>query len=107
MVVVSDGAELKKTDFPEWFLAELKPSQARSEDDFISHFPEDFNLAVASFEEWYLKAIFERFEGRVNETARVLGMSKTTLINKAKKYGINTLQIRALASHKKESKLAA
>lgn len=107
MVVVSDGKELKKEDFPEWFLVELKPNQAKNENDFISHFPQDFNQALESFEEWYLKAMFERFSGKVNETARILGMSKTTLINKAKKYQINTLQIRARASAQKESSLAA
>ncbi|MDD4975205.1 MAG: sigma 54-interacting transcriptional regulator [Bacteriovorax sp.] len=107
MVVVSDGLELKKEDFPEWFMSELKPNQAQSENDFISHFPQDFNLALESFEEWYLKAMFERFSGKVNETARVLGMSKTTLINKAKKYQINTLQIRARASTPKEGPIAA
>jgi DNA-binding NtrC family response regulator len=51
--------------------------------------------------------MFERFSGRVNETARVLGISKTTLINKARKYGIDTLQIRAKANVQKTSNLAA
>lgn len=107
MVVVSEGSVLKKEDFPDWFLEELKPNQAQSESDFISHFPEDFNRALESFEEWYLKAMFERFSGRVNETARVLGISKTTLINKARKYQINTLQMRATASLQKEAPKAA
>lgn len=101
MVVVSDGKELRKEDFPTWFLNELKPNQATNEGDFISHFPQDFNLAIENFETWYLKAMFERFSGRVNETARVLGMSKTTLINKAKKYQINTMQMRARDSLQK------
>ena len=107
MVVVSDGQSFKKNDFPEWFLCDLKPNQAQSENDFISHFPQDFNKALESFEEWYLKSMFERFSGKVNETARVLGISKTTLINKAKKYQINTLQMRAQASVQKASTLAA
>lgn len=95
LVVISDGPIIVKEDLPKWFSAELNPQQASSSEGFISHFPQDFNLALESFEEWYLKAMFERFSGKVNETARVLGMSKTTLINKARKYGINTLQIRA------------
>lgn len=98
LVVMADGPFVKKDDLPEWFKIEMNPKQASSEKDFITHFPEDFNLALESFEEWYLKAMFERFSGKVNETARVLGMSKTTLINKARKYHINTLQIRANAS---------
>lgn len=107
LVVVADGPAIEKKDFPEWFLSELNPKQASTEVSFISHFPEDFGQALENFEEWYLGAMFERFSGRVNETARVLGMSKTTLINKAKKYGINTLQIRAKASEFKKYPEAA
>jgi two-component system nitrogen regulation response regulator NtrX len=107
MVVVSDGIELTKADFPESFSCTLNPRQATTENDFISHFPEDYNQALENFEEWYLKAMFERFSGKVNETARVLGMSKTTLINKARKYQINTLQIRARKSQPPEYPMAA
>ena len=107
MVVVSDGLKIKKDDFPPWFLLELDPGQSQNEFDFISHFPEDFNQALASFEEWYLKSMFERFSGRVNETARILRISKSTLINKAKKYQINTLQMRNKAHIQKSSSLVA
>jgi len=107
MVVVSNGVSIKKDDFPPWFLLELDPGQSRNENDFISHFPEDFNQALASFEQWYLKSMFERYSGRVNETARILRISKATLINKAKKYQINTLQMRSQASIQKTSALAA
>jgi DNA-binding NtrC family response regulator len=107
LVAISEGPIVTKNDLPEWFLAELNPKQAASERDFISHFPEDFSQAVESFEEWYLKAMFERFSGKVNETARTLGISKTTLISKARKYQINTLQMRASASIVQGSNKAA
>lgn len=107
MVVMADGKELQKDVLPNWFLSEINPDQASSPRDFISHFPEDFGQALESFEEWYLKAMFERFSGRVNQTARVLGISKTTLINKARKYDIDTLQIRAKASAEKRDQKAA
>lgn len=107
LVVISDGPSVVKEDLPDWFLNELSPKQATSESDFISHFPQDFNLALENFEEWYLKAMFERFSGKVNETARILGISKTTLINKARKYQINTLQIRAKANALNECTKAA
>ena len=107
LVAITDGPLIKKEDFPGWFLSELSPKQAVTNKDFISHFPQDYNLAVENFERWYLLAMFERFSGKVNETARVLGISKTTLINKARKYQINTLQIRAEASILKNSLKAA
>lgn len=101
LVVVSDGPIIKKDDLPDWFLSELSLDRATETQDFIAHFPEDFNLALESFEQWYLKAMFLKFDGKVNETARVLGISKTTLINKARKYEINTMLIRAKANDKK------
>ena len=70
--------------------------------NFISYFPENYNQALEEFQAWYLRAMFERFSGKVNQTARILGISKTTLINKAKKYEINTLKIRAEVIPKKE-----
>lgn len=102
MVVVSDQDELKKEDFPDWFLSEIHPGQAKTTQDFISYFPENYNQALEEFQAWYLRAMFERFSGKVNQTARILGISKTTLINKAKKYEINTLKIRAEVIPKKE-----
>lgn len=98
LVVISDSLIVKRDDLPQWFLNEINPKQATTSKDFISHFPQDYNLAIENFEKWYLLAMFERFSGRVNETARVLGISKTTLINKARKYHINTLQMRADAT---------
>lgn len=93
-VAMAEGMSLDISDFPR------KASHSPGlEEDFISVFPEDFNASLELFEQMYLKAIFNKYEGKVNETARRLGISKTTLIYKAKKYKINTLKIRASASN--------
>ena len=89
-IVMNDKGSLEITDFP--VKTYQKPIQ---KEDFISTFPEDFNASLELFEAMYLKSMFDRHAGRVNETARRLGMSKTTLIHKARKYEINTLRIRA------------
>lgn len=107
MVALSDKNTIGKEDLPVWFLADSTPSTSVNEIDFITRFPEDFNQALESFEKWYLSAMFERFSGRVNETARVLKISKTSLISKAKKYHIDTLQIRAKVSQEKHRALCA
>lgn len=107
LVAISEGPIINKEDFPDWFLSELTPTQATNSLDFIAHFPEDYNQALENFEKWYLKAMFLRYEGKVNETARILGISKTTLINKARKYDINTLQIRAKVNMLRENSRAA
>lgn len=92
-LVMCEGSELTVSDFPA--KAGFAP---KHQEDFISVFPEDWNASLELFEKMYLKAMFDKHAGKVNETARRLGMSKTTLIHKAKKYQINTLKIRASAS---------
>lgn len=96
-VVMSDERQIKISDFPQNApTAEVRPKT--EEKDFIESFPQDFNQSLELFEKMYLAAILEKNGGRVNDTARRLGMSKTTLIQKAKKYHINTLKMRADAS---------
>lgn len=96
-VVMCENTELTISDFPA--SPSTKPGNApKQQEDFISVFPEDFNASLELFEQMYLKAMFNKHAGKVNETARRLGMSKTTLIHKAKKYQINTLKLRAAAS---------
>jgi DNA-binding NtrC family response regulator len=106
-VAICDKNTVEREDLPNWFLEENTKSEACGEVDFIAHFPTDFNLALECFESWYLKAMFIKFNGKVNETSRILGISKTTLINKAKKYQIDTLSMRAQANHLKVFKIAA
>lgn len=91
-VVMSENSELGISDFPG--RTQVSPKQ---QEEFISVFPEDWSASLELFEKMYLKAMFNKHSGKVNETARRLGMSKTTLIHKAKKYQINTLKIRASA----------
>lgn len=95
-VVMSEERQIKSSDFPQ--NAPTAEAPKNQEKDFIESFPLDFNQSLELFEKMYLKAILEKNGGKVNDTARRLGMSKTTLIQKAKKYQINTLKIRSDAS---------
>jgi DNA-binding NtrC family response regulator len=65
---------------------------------------ESYPQALEKFEAWYLQKMLEKYQGRVNFSAEKLGLSKATLIAKAKKYQINTMKMR-LATH--ERNLAA
>jgi len=98
VIALTEGPYVKKSDLPHWFFNQRESEAGGEETKYPTEIPEDFDSAVENFESWYLNIMFNRFEGKVNETARILGISKTTLINKAKKYGINTLQIRASSS---------
>lgn len=107
IVVMSEKPLAEKDCLPPWFVAEKTLSTVHSKEGFISHFPGDFTEALEIFESWYLLAQLKKHEGKINETARLLGISKTTLISKAKKYGIDTLTLRAEAGRQKSLKLAA
>lgn len=96
-VVMSEERQIKRSDFPQ-NAPTLEAHPKNQEKDFIESFPLDFNQSLELFEKMYLQAILEKNGGKVNDTARRLGMSKTTLIQKAKKYQINTLKIRSDAS---------
>ena len=62
--------------------------------DRVSFFgPEDqevnFNNARSCFEKRFFEGVLKKYKGQVNKTAREIGVSKTTLIAKIKKYGIS------------------
>ena len=96
-VVMSESRQIMVSDFPQDRIASDGLVQ-NSRKEFIESFPSDFGESLELFEKMYLTAILEKNGGKVNETARRLGMSKTTLIQKAKKYQINTLKMRSDAS---------
>ncbi len=96
-LLLSEKNVIQLSDFPP-SPEELEPSATISHTDFFKTLSDDYNESLELFEKMYLKSRFEKFEGRVNQTARILGISKTTLINKARKYQINTLKLRAEAS---------
>lgn len=95
-IVMSGEAQIQSQDFPETFSSSC--IEAGASQTFIETFPEDFTMSLELFEKLYLNSILLKNSGKVNETARRIGMSKTTLIQKAKKYQISTLKMRADAS---------
>jgi two-component system nitrogen regulation response regulator NtrX len=107
-LVMSEESQIAMENFPSDIhrLDLSVDSSPVSEESFLEHFPEDFNGSLEIFEKMYLLDKFKKNEGRVNETARKLGMSKTTLIQKARRYQINTLKIRAEASIERENLVA-
>ena len=96
-LVMAETNYVKPSDMPVLQVYSQKP-ELSSGDDFFKMFDDDFNASLEKFEQLYLAKVFDKYQGKVNLTARKLGISKTTLIAKAKKYGINTLRLRANAS---------
>ena len=96
-LVMADSSLVKPSDLPT-LQKHSFAFEMNSQDQFFKMFDDDFNASLEKFEHLYLEKIFDKYQGKVNLTARKLGISKTTLISKAKKYGINTLRLRANAS---------
>lgn len=96
-LVMGSGSQIKLSDFPGSSNVSGNKDKTHDEGHFLSAFSEDFSESVEQFERMYLLEQFKKNAGRVNDTARKLGISKTTLIQKARKYQINTLKIRAEA----------
>ncbi len=96
--LLMSGQNLVTPEFlPRKVSIELKKT-ATSQASLLDLFSEDYNQSFECFEKMYFESILDRNKGKVNQTARKLGISKTTLIAKTKKYGINTLKLRAEAS---------
>lgn len=96
-IVMSEDRQIMIKSFPEKLITEELTFKDQKK-SFIASFPHDFNESIELFEKMYLAEILTKNCGRVNDTARRLGMSKTTLIQKTKKYQINTLKMRSDAS---------
>lgn len=68
---------------------------------------DNYHEALEKFEEIFLKQKLQHFGGRINHSASQMGISKTALLYKCKKYGIDHLAMRAQLSSLKDDYLAA
>jgi two-component system nitrogen regulation response regulator NtrX len=89
MVGLAETTELKISDLPFWMMKNT--TSANSNNDALEG---NYSAAMDQFEEAYLRHKLVKYKGRINETARCIQISKVNLINKAKKYQINTLELR-------------
>lgn len=68
-------------------------------------YPSDYREAKAFFERSYLTAMLRRYGGGVNRTARETGISKVTLIEKIRRYRIDTPAIKYESSRQTKETL--
>ena len=107
IVAISDSNLLTVDDLPQWFFQDHSNIDLSQPQSLHETFPIDYTTALEKFEECYLKAMLERYQGKVNLTSREIGLSKSTLISKAKKYQISSLAIRARKEVDRNNKKAA
>lgn len=109
-VLASDGPEILASDLPEWF-GNLPRSEAPlcvassldAKDTKADRVPAlgkiefslglDYQLAHDQFEKIYLEKALRRFHGRVNHTARQIGLNKTTFIRRLRVHGLSAKEI--------------
>ncbi len=93
-VSISEG-DVGPQDLPAW-LSDTQPAQNNQLTSSIefSVWPGQYAPALYEFEKQFLHHCIKRYNGRVNQTARELRISKATLIAKARKYAIDTMRIR-------------
>lgn len=75
----------------------LMKAQTKTMNNDDDHKFESYHEAIGKFEKDFFEGALKRVNGRVNYAAKELGISKTTLIAKLKKYGISSHMIKALS----------
>ena len=103
-VLSSDEPQINLKDLPAWFLR-CASEGSESEADVKSvlgvaeiPFSLDYQGTLSSFEKEYLERALKYFRGRINQTARGIGLNKTTLIRRIRAYGIK-LDLPMVAAH--------
>lgn len=97
-VLASEGPEITSADLPSWFREPAFPERVTPGALGVAETPLtlDFHRTLADFEKDYLRRALQRFRGRVNLTARQIGMNKTTLIRRMRVYGLTECENRAV-----------
>ena len=84
--------EANMSDLPSW-VEDGHPQGAATQMEAAK----SFHRVMEDFEKQYFSKILQENKGKINQTSREIGISKSTLIMKAKKYNIDTHLIRARA----------
>ena len=76
----------KEIDYEEVIKALELESQSNQEN---AHTEDDLKDALHEFEKRYILKTLQKHQGKISETARVLGIDRSNLFKKMRKYGIN------------------
>jgi DNA-binding NtrC family response regulator len=85
-VLASEGPELNVRDLPLWFGRDpVAAFLGAAEVSAVL----DYQEAMSRFEKDFIERALERYRGRINQTARKIGMNKTTLLRRMRTYGLH------------------
>jgi DNA-binding NtrC family response regulator len=100
-VLSSSGSQISARDLPPWFASVRRNQECALGSQRLLGVAEfsltlDYAGTLSRFEQEYLRRALAFFRGRVNQTARAIGMNKSTLIRRMKAYGLQTSRNEAL-----------
>lgn len=98
-VLASEGPEIRAADLPSWFREPASQGAIPVAGVLgVAEVPLslDFHATLADFEKDYLRRALHRYRGKVNLTARQIGMNKTTLIRRMRVYGLTEREKEAI-----------
>ncbi len=92
-VLACETGEIQLEDLPAWMQVESSPIPMESVHAVLGvaevSLSLDFQDTLVRFEKEYLRRALSRNGGRINRTARQIGVNKTTLLRRIRAYGMN------------------
>jgi DNA-binding NtrC family response regulator len=79
-------------------IADHNCGESKKEKEYNS---DSYYEALSEFERDFIQQKLRKFSGKINYTSEVIGLSKSTLIAKLRKYGINNLEIKAMSQKRR------
>ncbi|OFZ79749.1 MAG: hypothetical protein A3K03_08290 [Bdellovibrionales bacterium RIFOXYD1_FULL_44_7] len=87
-VLSCSSSTIREENLPDWFGENIKKYSCMSSDSNDAFLDLDYHSAIADFEKKYLQNQLSRFQGRINKTAKRIGLNKTTLIRRIRAYDL-------------------
>ncbi len=97
-VISCSGERLSLEDLPEWFESAFVSGEPKDWAEIAEvHIGYDYQRTMAQFERDYLKKMLDQNQGRLNRTARMIGLNKTTFLRKVRAHGLTEPNLAASA----------
>jgi transcriptional regulator with GAF, ATPase, and Fis domain len=90
LVLLADGDIIEATELPEYLQDNPRVSQSREQAFEVPEWGVDFNALVQDYENQLITSALTRTGGNKKAAAKLLGLNRTTLVEKIKKKGLES-----------------
>ncbi len=90
LALLSDGEEITATQLPSYLRESLRTPQFHQDDFDLPEWGVDFNALVQDYENKLITSALVRTGGNKKAAAKLLGLNRTTLVEKIKKKGLES-----------------